>query len=228
MARACTASRNPASVGVTPRAERRNSAAPIASSSLRICAVTAGCDRWRVLAAAEIRPASSTVRKVGRGRGSSASELMAISVADDVSPSTSAATDDIRPCSPHERRDFHADPPALGAPRRARGRAARGRPHAPSVASAACLLAGIAVSFTLGNPWPARTRPLAQKALTWSVMGLGAGMNLAVIGGSTRMVRLHRDRHHDGVRARHLPRPAPPGRPRHLAPHHRRHRDLRR
>jgi len=52
----------------------------------------------------------------------------------------------------------------------------------PWVSAGAALLAGIAVSFTLGNPWPTRTRPLAQKALTWSVMGLGAGMNLAVIG----------------------------------------------
>jgi uncharacterized integral membrane protein (TIGR00698 family) len=52
----------------------------------------------------------------------------------------------------------------------------------PWVSAGGALLAGIAVSLTLGNPWPTRTRPLAHKALTWSVVGLGAGMNLAVIG----------------------------------------------
>ena len=44
------------------------------------------------------------------------------------------------------------------------------------------LLLGIALALTLGNPWPGRTRGLASKALTWSVVGLGAGMDLAVVG----------------------------------------------
>ncbi|HEY2514288.1 MAG TPA: putative sulfate exporter family transporter [Polyangiaceae bacterium] len=44
------------------------------------------------------------------------------------------------------------------------------------------LLLGIALALTLGNPWPGHTRALASKALTWSVVGLGAGMDLAVVG----------------------------------------------
>ena len=34
----------------------------------------------------------------------------------------------------------------------------------------------------LGNPFAARTRPLAHRLLTASVVGLGAGMDLAVVG----------------------------------------------
>jgi uncharacterized integral membrane protein (TIGR00698 family) len=52
----------------------------------------------------------------------------------------------------------------------------------PRFSSGAALLAGIAVALTFGNPWPAATRALAHRALTWSVVGLGAGMNLAVVG----------------------------------------------
>ena len=52
----------------------------------------------------------------------------------------------------------------------------------PWVSSGVALLAGVGVALTLGNPWPARSRVLAHKALTWSVVGLGAGMNLAVVG----------------------------------------------
>jgi uncharacterized integral membrane protein (TIGR00698 family) len=52
----------------------------------------------------------------------------------------------------------------------------------PWFSSGSALLAGIAVALTVGNPWPARTRALAHRALTWSVVGLGAGMNLAVVG----------------------------------------------
>ena len=52
----------------------------------------------------------------------------------------------------------------------------------PWVTSGVALLAGIGLALTLGNPWPARSRVLAHKALTWSVVGLGAGMNLAVVG----------------------------------------------
>jgi uncharacterized integral membrane protein (TIGR00698 family) len=51
----------------------------------------------------------------------------------------------------------------------------------PSVSSGAALLAGVVVAVTLGNPWPARSRRLAHRMLTWSVVGLGAGMNLAVV-----------------------------------------------
>ena len=52
----------------------------------------------------------------------------------------------------------------------------------PWVSSGIALLAGVAVALTLGNPWPSRTRLVAHEALTWSVVGLGAGMNLAVVG----------------------------------------------
>src|SRR4051812_38717945 len=52
----------------------------------------------------------------------------------------------------------------------------------PGVSSGVALLAGVGVALTLGNPWPARSRALGHQALTWSVVGLGAGMNLAVVG----------------------------------------------
>lgn len=52
----------------------------------------------------------------------------------------------------------------------------------PWVSSSIALIAGVSVALTLGNPWPKRTRALARTALTWSVVGLGAGMNLAVVG----------------------------------------------
>ena len=51
-----------------------------------------------------------------------------------------------------------------------------------SVSSGSALLAGIGVALTLGNPSPGRSRALAHTALTWSVVGLGARMNLGVIG----------------------------------------------
>jgi uncharacterized integral membrane protein (TIGR00698 family) len=37
------------------------------------------------------------------------------------------------------------------------------------------------VAVTLGNPWPDRTRSAARSTLAWSVVGLGAGMNLAEV-----------------------------------------------
>ncbi len=52
----------------------------------------------------------------------------------------------------------------------------------PWVSAALALLAGIAVALTLGNPFGERTRPVAHKLLTLSVIGLGAGMDLAVVG----------------------------------------------
>lgn len=51
----------------------------------------------------------------------------------------------------------------------------------PFVSPVVALLGGIAVALSLDNPWPTRTRALAQRTLTWSVIGLGAGMNLAVV-----------------------------------------------
>lgn len=52
----------------------------------------------------------------------------------------------------------------------------------PWVPTGVALLAGIAVALTLGNPFGERTRPVAHKLLTISVIGLGAGMDLAVVG----------------------------------------------
>ena len=43
------------------------------------------------------------------------------------------------------------------------------------------LLAGVAVALALGNPHGQRTRPLVPKLLAWSVMGLGAAMNLKTV-----------------------------------------------
>jgi uncharacterized integral membrane protein (TIGR00698 family) len=52
----------------------------------------------------------------------------------------------------------------------------------PWVSAGLALLVGIAVALTIGNPFADRSRPLAQKLLTASVIGLGAGMDLAVVG----------------------------------------------
>jgi len=43
------------------------------------------------------------------------------------------------------------------------------------------LLAGVAVALTLGNPHAARTRAFTPKLLAWSVVGLGAAMNLRTV-----------------------------------------------
>ncbi len=52
----------------------------------------------------------------------------------------------------------------------------------PWVSSAVALVAGIVLALTLGNPWRTQTRAWSRKMLTWSVVGLGAGMNLIVVG----------------------------------------------
>jgi uncharacterized integral membrane protein (TIGR00698 family) len=51
----------------------------------------------------------------------------------------------------------------------------------PGLSAAAALASGIGIALTVGNPWASRTRALAQRALAWSVVGLGAGMNLASV-----------------------------------------------
>jgi uncharacterized integral membrane protein (TIGR00698 family) len=43
------------------------------------------------------------------------------------------------------------------------------------------LLAGVAVTLVLGNPWTARTKSLTPQLLAVSVMGLGAAMNLRTV-----------------------------------------------
>jgi uncharacterized integral membrane protein (TIGR00698 family) len=52
----------------------------------------------------------------------------------------------------------------------------------PAVSSSMALFAGAALSLTLGNTYVDRTKPLASRLLGWCVMGLGAGMDLGVIG----------------------------------------------
>ena len=46
---------------------------------------------------------------------------------------------------------------------------------------AVALLVGIAWALVFGNPWSGTTRTLARHSLAASVVGLGAGMNLAVV-----------------------------------------------
>jgi uncharacterized integral membrane protein (TIGR00698 family) len=43
------------------------------------------------------------------------------------------------------------------------------------------LTAGVLVALGFGNPWVDRTRPLMPRLLGWSVMGLGAAMNLQTV-----------------------------------------------
>lgn len=49
------------------------------------------------------------------------------------------------------------------------------------VSSAGALVSGIALALTVGNPWGEHTRKWTQRLLALSVVGLGAGMNLAVV-----------------------------------------------
>ncbi len=52
----------------------------------------------------------------------------------------------------------------------------------PTVPGGLALALGLGFSFWLGNPYPAQTRLAMQKLLQISIIGLGAGMNLSVIG----------------------------------------------
>jgi uncharacterized integral membrane protein (TIGR00698 family) len=49
----------------------------------------------------------------------------------------------------------------------------------PFVGSAAALIAGVLIAVVLGNPYP--TKNYTHRLLTWSVIGLGAGMNLETV-----------------------------------------------
>lgn len=51
----------------------------------------------------------------------------------------------------------------------------------PWISSALALLLGVALAVSVGNPYAEKTRKLTHILLTWSVMGLGAGMNLEVV-----------------------------------------------
>lgn len=48
----------------------------------------------------------------------------------------------------------------------------------PVVGSGVALLLGFAFSMALGNPFASQTRAYTSKFLAWSIIGLGAGMNL--------------------------------------------------
>lgn len=47
--------------------------------------------------------------------------------------------------------------------------------------SALGLLSGMVIALTLGNPFAKQTKALTPKFLTWSIIGLGAGMNLQTV-----------------------------------------------
>lgn len=49
------------------------------------------------------------------------------------------------------------------------------------VSSALALLGGLGLAFTIGNIESARTKTWSPKLLSWSVIGLGAGMNLVTV-----------------------------------------------
>ncbi len=51
----------------------------------------------------------------------------------------------------------------------------------PFVSPPLALLAGLALAVTLGNPWADKTSKAVKHLLALSVVGLGAGMNLAVV-----------------------------------------------
>lgn len=52
----------------------------------------------------------------------------------------------------------------------------------PYVSSAVALILGIVLAVVFGNPYIAKTRKLTSTLLSLSVMGLGAGMDLGVVG----------------------------------------------
>lgn len=51
----------------------------------------------------------------------------------------------------------------------------------PSVPSPAALIAGILIAVAVGNDWLPQTKKVTAKLLPYSVVGLGAGMNLEVV-----------------------------------------------
>lgn len=51
----------------------------------------------------------------------------------------------------------------------------------PWVSPVGALLLGIALSLSVGNPWPRQAASWTRRTLAWSVAGLGAGMNLGAV-----------------------------------------------
>lgn len=52
----------------------------------------------------------------------------------------------------------------------------------PWVSSGVALVGGVAFALLLGSPYAAGVKKITHRLLAWAVIGLGAGMNLAVIG----------------------------------------------
>ena len=52
---------------------------------------------------------------------------------------------------------------------------------APFMSSGYALFLGVAIALTLGNPFADKTRAWTHKLLSWSVIGLGFGMNLKIV-----------------------------------------------
>lgn len=51
----------------------------------------------------------------------------------------------------------------------------------PPVSAGVALLLGVTIALLLGNPYTAQTKLITPKLLTYSVVGLGAGMNLETV-----------------------------------------------
>ena len=51
----------------------------------------------------------------------------------------------------------------------------------PHVSAGGALVLGIAAALLFGNPYAAKTKEYSSRLLAWSVMGLGAGMNLLAV-----------------------------------------------
>jgi uncharacterized integral membrane protein (TIGR00698 family) len=51
----------------------------------------------------------------------------------------------------------------------------------PATSSGIALFSGVVLALTLGNPYLSKTRMLTKPMLAWSIVGLGAGVNLAMV-----------------------------------------------
>lgn len=54
-------------------------------------------------------------------------------------------------------------------------------PRIARMASGLAVISGILLALIFGNPYPSKTSYIASKLLTWSVVGLGFGMNLITV-----------------------------------------------
>lgn len=51
----------------------------------------------------------------------------------------------------------------------------------PMISSGTALFMGVVLAMTVGNPYIAKTRKLTKPMLAWSIVGLGAGVNLMLV-----------------------------------------------